>query len=615
MEPSGGGSMNGGLSQQRYMGVTEPISTAGPSDADWASTRQLEECVRGLGPQGSREEEVRREEVLGRLDELVNVWAKLVSRKKGLNEEYVREARCKIFTFGSYRLGVHGPGADIDTLCVGPCYVTREEDFFVELHELLLKTEGVTELHTVPDAHVPVMSFEFNGIPIDLLYARLPLWVIPEELDILQDSILQNVDEQSVRSLNGCRVTDRILRLVPNMEHFRTTLRYVKLWAKRRGVYSNVIGFLGGVNWALLVARICQLYPNAVPSVLLSRFFRVYKQWRWPNPVMLCAIEEGPLGLPVWDPRKNPRDRSHLMPIITPTYPCQNSSFNVSSSTLRVMTEEFKRGDGVCDSLEAKSLEWGRLFEPFAFFESYKNYLQIDITAGDEEEMRVWKGWVESRLRQLILKVEKDTFGMLQCHPHPNGFHDASKKVQVCSFFVALQRKQGTQTPSAPFDMCHTIAEFKHSVMQYQMWKQSMKIHVSHVRPKQIPAYVFPNGVRPVRAPRGAGLGGRGGSGAGLLGPPGAAEGGGRASAESPEASSRGGVPVTPPSEVQVSAEDRDSEEAELSPPENSSGGGAGAGGNINSGGSSTKRAADGLLLGAGPVSLKRVRVELRSES
>lgn len=111
----------------------------------------------------------------------------------------------------------------------------------------------------------------------------------------------------------------------------------------------QVTGFLGGVNWALLVARVCQLYPNAVPSMLVARFFRVYTQWRWPNPVMLCAIEEDKLGFVVWDPRKNPRDRTHHMPIITPAYPCMNSSYNVSISTLRVMMEQFQHGNNICE--------------------------------------------------------------------------------------------------------------------------------------------------------------------------------------------------------------------------------------------------------------------------
>ena len=98
------------------------------------------------------------------------------------------------------------------------------------------------------------------------------------------------------RCLNGVRVAQMITRLVPNIPVFTTTLRAIKLWAKRRGIYSNVLGFLGGVNWAILVAFVAQRYPNADPTMLLERFFRIFCTWNWPLPVLLTTIQEPPQG-------------------------------------------------------------------------------------------------------------------------------------------------------------------------------------------------------------------------------------------------------------------------------------------------------------------------------
>jgi len=103
----------------------------------------------------------------------------------------------------------------------------------------------------------------------------------------------------------------------------------------------------------MLVARTCQLYPNATASVLLHKFFLVFSQWPWPKPVLLRNADEdrGNLGFQVWDPRINIADRYHLMPIITPSYPQQNSTFNVTISTRTIMTNEFKLALEICDSI------------------------------------------------------------------------------------------------------------------------------------------------------------------------------------------------------------------------------------------------------------------------
>lgn len=186
----------------------------------------------------------------------------------------------------------------------------------------------------------------------------------------------------------------------------------------------------------MLVARTCQLYPNAAASTIVQKFFLVFSQWPWPKPVLLrnSSEDQGNLGYPVWDPRINPADRYHLMPIITPSYPQQNSTFNVTMSTRSVMTNEFKIAHEICENIINKgkrfrsattvcinicttnfdhvgTAEWKDIFEPINFFSNYKHFIALISTSQAE-----WIGLVESKIRLLGLWVSFRS--VLNTSPH-----------------------------------------------------------------------------------------------------------------------------------------------------------------------------------------------------
>lgn len=96
----------------------------------------------------------------------------------------------------------------------------KSESEFV-LVDILASRSEVEDLVAVSEAYVPIVKFKWSGVEIDLLCACLQMSTIPEKLDILDDSVLRNVDDATQRSINGVRVTDAILRLVPSIPHFR----------------------------------------------------------------------------------------------------------------------------------------------------------------------------------------------------------------------------------------------------------------------------------------------------------------------------------------------------------------------------------------------------------
>ena len=95
----------------------------------------------------------------------------------------------------------------------------------------------------------------------------------------------------------------------------------------------------------VLSAR-CWCYPVLPLVLLLKPNFRI-KSVCCPmlfTGTFLNELQESSLadGFPmhtVWNPVTNPRDKAHLMPIITPAYPAMNSSYNVGEPQMRLIRQ------------------------------------------------------------------------------------------------------------------------------------------------------------------------------------------------------------------------------------------------------------------------------------
>ena len=113
----------------------------------------------------SEDEAKLREVVLSKIDAMVKEFVYKASIARGLSESIATSSGGKIFSFGSYRLGVHGPGSDIDTLCVVPKHIQRE-DFFTIFEKMLRERDEIGEVAAVAEAYVPVIKTKFSGVLI-----------------------------------------------------------------------------------------------------------------------------------------------------------------------------------------------------------------------------------------------------------------------------------------------------------------------------------------------------------------------------------------------------------------------------------------------------------------
>jgi poly(A) polymerase len=335
-------------------------------------------------------------------------------------------------------------GSDIDTLAVAPSHI-KIKDFFDNLPPVLRRMPGanVGSLVPVPESFVPIIKLVLNDIEIDLIFVSIStLKTIPKDLSLADNKLLDGLDASGIRAITGPRVTDEILALVPEQKTFRTALRAIKLWAQRRAIYANIVGYPGGVAWAMLVARVCQFYPHAVGATIVNKFFFVMKDWKWPIPVMLKEIEQGAGKEKVWNPALYSSDKKNLMPIITPAYPSMCSTYNISKSGKTVILKEMERGWNITQDIFAGKGKWSDLFAKHSFFtQDHKYYLSIIASSSSPEAAKAWSGMVESKVRILVMQLELQSDQISLARPYTKGY----KRVHSCeSDAQVLEVKKGS---------------------------------------------------------------------------------------------------------------------------------------------------------------------------
>lgn len=352
---------------------------------------------------------------------------------------------------------VDDEASDVDVLVMVPPQIERNRDFFgvgggntdesVRCRSLvaLLKEEVLvvnSSLVLVPDAHVPCIKLRLGGLDFDLTFSNTLRAELPEQRDCadavtgwnadpcgfvhdpsLADGTLVTAsgalasDLPSLRSLNGVRATHWLLSsFVPcRQETFRAVLKLIKAWARRRGVYGAMAGYLGGVAWALLLAYFCrarrQLKGGAgEPTVaqLGEGFFRFWAEWAWPAPVELTPLgQRGGLLPPAQpEPPHHPLlaqelwqaphlGGSALLPVLTPSYPQMNTTHTVSATTCRIIQDELaaaaRAPTAALQAGTGAGAERALAAAAHAdFLRRYPQYLRLDVRCAPGSTVRPW---------------------------------------------------------------------------------------------------------------------------------------------------------------------------------------------------------------------------------
>ncbi|KAH8912841.1 hypothetical protein BR93DRAFT_963977 [Coniochaeta sp. PMI_546] len=403
----------------------------------------VKDCLEELGVLPSHEGVQKRQSAL---DLLKKVLLDTDTRSSSSTSYHKSRSPVIIIPVGSYGLGVWTSSSDIDVLCIGPF---SSKTFFALATQRLRQgaDETIRILRRVKANSGTMLELEVQGIKMDLQYCPATYiaenW--PQVLRAPPTDVVWTLPMQTLSKLKAIRDLDYVRRSMPDIAKFRVAYRYIKTWAKSRGIFSARFGYLGGIQISILLVRVHKLLARDNPSVsvpeILLAFFRHYATFDWKTKLVFD---------PFFHKQRLNYTRTSREPLAILGYfpPVLNTSQAASLPSVRTIAQEFERAARLLDT---SGMSWTaflsgpgdeptpKLSDSLAsagakdFLGMYKSYVKIDLQYWGLSLSKgaQFVGWLESRFVNVLVDIDRRLAGVLHARIWPARFVEGVSAAEV----------------------------------------------------------------------------------------------------------------------------------------------------------------------------------------
>lgn len=265
---------------------------------------------------------------------------------------------------GSYAFGIKCN--DLDFCLVRSKLDSGELEFSSGLtFNLAQNSNAFNIVRNITDANVPIIELCLTKNKTLINNADIQIYNLPDTnvrkhmFDNFE--FMQNVDSHFkeyhlVFPVSGIFENQNLKKYIRNYKDFQIVLSFVKHWSKMRNIYGKAFGFLGGISWAILVAKFLNLSEENFKHELEIDFsakryerllYAFYEYFSKNKHEAVSLIDKNK----VLSKSKYKHERCSIQ-ILQSVYPYHNTARNVNDQNRSIIFEEIDRAH---DLLKNKS--------------------------------------------------------------------------------------------------------------------------------------------------------------------------------------------------------------------------------------------------------------------